>query len=466
MSHEMYDVIIVGSGPSGSVISSNLTGAGLDCLMLEAGSFFHRNNYPDDHVEATGNLFWSGGVEFNNRANIGMLRPRCVGGGSVVNQALMDRFPSSVFERWQARTGISYFTRSEMNAYYDRVEQTLQIEDVEPSSGNRNTRIFQEGCKRNGYRLLSLRRGQRDCVTKEGNDCVCCLSGCPIDSKQSMPVTFLYEALNQDLDLLPAFTVEHVKDHADSVSVVGTHASGAVRTFRARYLVMAAGAIGNTVILKNSGYGTRIPALGQRFFCHPQTMVMGRYNEPIRAYRGSFQAASSKGGKMKKEGVKLESVFATPPELAMIQEGFGKDHQQAMQQLDHLACCEVAIRDTCPGRIRVDQEGHPVVKKSLSDRDREKRQYGVKVLKRILQSTGAQEISVEHPNHSLHLMGGCPIGTDPGSSVVDERFQLHRTERVFAADSSVFPEAPGENPALTIMAFSEKASEEIMEEVK
>jgi len=50
------------------------------------------------------------------------------------------------------------------------------------------------------------------------------------------------------------------------------------------------------------------------------------------------------------------------------------------------------------------------------------------------------------------------MGTDPKNSVVNERFQLHGFANIFVADSSIFPAAPGINPALTIMALSHRAS--------
>jgi choline dehydrogenase-like flavoprotein len=56
-------------------------------------------------------------------------------------------------------------------------------------------------------------------------------------------------------------------------------------------------------------------------------------------------------------------------------------------------------------------------------------------------------------------MGGCPMGTDPARSVVDPEFRVHGMPRLLAADSSVFPSAPGINPSFTIMALSQRASE-------
>jgi choline dehydrogenase-like flavoprotein len=55
------------------------------------------------------------------------------------------------------------------------------------------------------------------------------------------------------------------------------------------------------------------------------------------------------------------------------------------------------------------------------------------------------------------------MGTDPKNSVVNERFQLYGFPNIFVADSSIFPAAPGINPALTIMALSRKASQSILQ---
>src|SRR4051794_19396812 len=94
--HE-FDALIVGGGVSGSFIAHSLTSAGLECLIVEAGSSFTRDTYPRKEIDANSRLYWSGGVELTDDAGIGLLRPKCVGGGSIVNQALVDRFDDDAF---------------------------------------------------------------------------------------------------------------------------------------------------------------------------------------------------------------------------------------------------------------------------------------------------------------------------------------------------------------------------------
>ncbi|MEZ5035878.1 MAG: GMC oxidoreductase [Chitinophagales bacterium] len=52
----------------------------------------------------------------------------------------------------------------------------------------------------------------------------------------------------------------------------------------------------------------------------------------------------------------------------------------------------------------------------------------------------------------LHLMGGCVMGVDAAKSVVDPEFRSAWRKTLYIADSSIYPNAPGINPALTIMS--------------
>src|SRR6185295_4015100 len=118
-----------------------------------------------------------------------------------------------------------------------------------------------------------------------------------------------------------------------------------------------------------SAFDRRLPALGQNFYTHPQYMLLGVYDEPVNAHRGPLQSYKSDDPGFRRHGFKLENVFAPPVGVAMLVPGFGRSHQDRMKRITHMACIEVAVRDTNPGRVRVGKAGTPIIEKNLNDED-------------------------------------------------------------------------------------------------
>lgn len=461
-----YDVIIVGAGVSGSFVAEKLAQAGMRCLMLEAGKHFDRHTYPRTEVDANSQLYWGGGIELNHDASIGLLRPKVVGGGSVVNQALLDRFDDDALDSWRDVSGVPFLGTAELAPWYDAAESALSLQTIPAKYRNRNAEIFRQGFDNNGYRWAPLRRAQANCHYEDGNDCICCLWGCRIDSKQSTPVTTLRRALEAGLELRSETEAQRVEEDADGVRVSALLRGGTCETFRGRRLVLAAGAIGNTRLLLQSGYATRLPRLGHNFYTHPQYMTLAVFEEPVHAHKGPLQSLKSADPGFRRGGFKLENVYAPPAALAMLVPGFGRRHLRRMKQASHFACIEVAVRDTHPGRIRLGRGGRLVIEKSLNAEDRARRDRGLKAIRNIFLSTGALEIIPGNIAIGLHLMGGCTIGVDPAHSVVSPEFKLHGSDKIYAADSSIFPNAPGINPSLTIMALSLKAAQQMLADAR
>jgi choline dehydrogenase-like flavoprotein len=457
----LYDALIVGAGISGSFIAQDLCRSGLRCLMIEAGRHYARRAYPDNDLDGTAQLYWSGGVELDDQARLVFLRPKVVGGGSVVNQALVDRFDSEALDSWRAVSGVDFFAPSAMAPWYAKAEAEIAIREIPAAFRNANAEIFAEGFTRLGYRLAPLRRAQDDCRFEAGNCCIQCLNGCRIGSKQSTPETVLKRALEAGLVLVPETEALQIVQRRERIEVLARDQRGGRVQYRGRCLVLAAGAVGNTRLLLRSGFGRRLPALGRHFYCHPQYMHFGVYARPIRAHLGPLQAFKSDDPEFRRQGFKLENVYAGPGAIALLVSGFGRGHQQFMERLAHLACIEVCTRDTAPGRIRLDGRGRPVIHKPRSEEDLARMRRGTAVIDAIFQATGARQIVHGTYGIGLHLMGGCRMGTDGDASVVAPDFCLHDHPRIFAADSSIFPDAPGINPSLTIMALSKMAAETI-----
>ncbi len=407
-------------------------------------------------------MYWSGGAELNNDGNLAFLRPKVVGGGSVVNQALLDRFDGEVFEDWRSKSQIDFFSPEKLSSYYEKVEGQISREEIPLSARNKNAEIFLEGMTKNGFVAKPLIRAQKGCSQHEPNDCIECLSGCRLDNKQSMAVTKLPSALKNGTELISSFEVTMIEPHSDGVRIFGVLAKKETKQFKARKIVLASGAIGNSKLLLQSGFHKFIPAIGKNFFTHPQFMSLGIYKEKIDSFKFSFQSLKSQDPQFKKWGFKLENVFAPPNGVAMLLPGFGGSHLKMMKKIPYMACIEVAVRDTNPGTIKLGKNGNLIVEKKLNDEDKKRKDKGIEIIDKIFESTGAQSIVRGKVGIGLHLMGGCGIGQDEKKSVTTPEFNLHGFKNIHLADSSIFPAAPGINPSLTIMALSMKASENIL----
>ena len=64
------------------------------------------------------------------------------------------------------------------------------------------------------------------------------------------------------------------------------------------------------------------------------------------------------------------------------------------------------------------------------------------------------------PN-TAHILGGCPMGGDETTGVVDINHQVFNYPGPYVADGSVVPANLGVNPSLTIAAMTERAMSRI-----
>ncbi|MDX1695453.1 MAG: GMC family oxidoreductase [Ketobacteraceae bacterium] len=455
-----YDFIIIGSGASGSVLAYYLSRAGARCVMLEAGQAYSAQNFPRNELYANSRLYWGGGMDSTRNANLLFLRGKVLGGGTVVNQALLDRFDDLALDDWRDRSGVAVFSESGMDHHYRAIEEQLALHTITRDEWNRNAELYVRGFENLGYDWAPLRRGQADCDVKN-NDCMACLGGCRRNSKQSMLITFNQKARDQGLEVRTGTEVSEVIHGKHQVAVKALQ-NGEPVTLYGRLCIVAAGTLGTNRILLRSGFKNRLPALGENFFSHPQWMNLALFDEPVNAHKGALQSVKSSDKRFREAGFKLENVFVGPIGVTMLMPFHGRRHQNLMEQYRYMASMEVCIRDVVPGTIRVNSKGKLDITKPIKGEDLKRGMAGVKVVRDIYESLKAREFITSNFNFSLHQMGGCAIGQTASRSVVNEDYRVHGHENLIIADGSVFPSAPGINPSLTIMANSHRASELIL----
>lgn len=456
----MHDYIVIGSGPSGGNIAYNLFKAGADVLLLEAGKLFNKKTFPRDESDVSAKLYWGGGIEFGADARMAFLRARVVGGTSIVNQCLLDRFDDIAFNDWRDESNVDWFTSEHMAQYYDKVENRLALHSFDESEMNRNAQMFTKSCENLGVKWGALRRGQSDCALGRGNDCIGCLGGCHRDSKQSSYVGYVKNGIDEGLQLQTDTEVDRIENDGDTVTIYARH-NGKEITLKTKNVVLAGGSFGTTKMLLASGFKNKLPALGKNFSSHPQFMSFGVFDDTVDAHKGAFQTVASKDPVLRKKGFKLENVFAPPISAGMLLNTTGVAHQDFMRGYTQMSCIEVAVRDENVGEIKLDGKGKLVVDKPLTDQDKRRRDEGVALINEILSNQGAKRVVASPYYIGLHLMGGCVMGTNGLKSVVDPEFRVHGYNNMFIADSSIYPNAPGINPSLTIMALAQKLSDQL-----
>src|SRR5262249_46495061 len=91
---------------------------------------------------------------------------------------------------------------------------------------------------------------------------------------------------------------------------------------------------------------------------------------------------------------------------------------------------------------------------SLCENDKANIAYATNVLREIWDGAGAQDqLKIDR---YAHLVGGCRMGFGPEDSVVDSSHRVWGVPNLFVADGSVMPTQGAANPALTIMALSDR----------
>ncbi len=78
----------------------------------------------------------------------------------------------------------------------------------------------------------------------------------------------------------------------------------------------------------------------------------------------------------------------------------------------------------------------------------------------------AKHSTMVPPGESIHELGTCRMGSDPKKSVLNQYNQAHDVKNLFVVDGSSFVSGGCQNPTLTILALSMRASEYIADHLK
>ncbi len=471
------DVAIVGTGAGGGTAAEIFANAGLSVIMIEEGPLrssrdFHmleREAYPQLYQESAGRRTKDKGIV--------ILQGRAVGGSTTVNWTSSFRTPEPTLEYWRDTYGLREYTAEKLAPFFERMEKRLSIHPWDEPP-NPNNAALARGAKKLGIDTATISRNVKGCYNLGY-----CGMGCPTNAKQSMLVTTIPSALDRGATLIVQSRAQRL--HFDGRKASMLECAPSLRVF-ARTFVVAGGAINSPALLLRSGAPDPYGTLGRRTFLHPVVISAAVMPELVAAYAGAPQSIYSDhflhtqplDGPI---GYKLEVPPVHPVLLATTTPGFGQTQAQLLADMPHLQVIIALMRDgfhpeSPGGTVGLRGDGTPLLDYPLTPYVWDGARRALKTMAQIQFAAGARTVKPVHEDAQLvtsfaeaermidalpmeilranvvsaHVMGGCGMGADPRSSVVDGMGRYHQLDNVHVFDGSAFPTSIGANPQLSV----------------
>jgi choline dehydrogenase-like flavoprotein len=480
------DVVVVGSGAGGAPVAAALSEAGLDVVLLEAGSRFSMRDFARDAGSLLPRLYRTAAADGGHAFHGGA----CVGGSTVVNDCLCWRPPSEVLSAWRQEHGLRGLDEAAFAPFVERVWNDIHAAPTTRTHLNRNAHRLEVGARRLGWSAEAMPRNVRDCANL-GH----CNFGCPTGAKQSTLLTYVPRAERSGCRVVADARVDRIDLRAGAVrGVDATRLDPSSRKPRAALRVdapivcVAAGVLETPGLLLRSGLGGRV---GFDFQVHSTVYVTARFREPVHAYYGPTMAyAVSEWSDVNGHagpGFMLENVAVQPITAASALPGFGAELEARMAALPHLARAAVLLRDRSRGRICLGRDGAAQISYDPSGEDRARLRDGMLAAARAYFAADAVEVYLpiqaapalrEESDlasfvdadltparlcnlYAVHLFGGAVMADAPDRGVCDEDGTCFGTSGLFVTDAAGLPSNTGVNPQVTIMANALRIAERV-----
>jgi choline dehydrogenase-like flavoprotein len=480
-------VVVIGSGAGGGVVASELATAGVDVTLLEKGRWidlaresplskptFELEPHPLQPTEAPyvpaepepiEEIEELRSIRRGRRVNAGGRRLPAkltlvngVGGATLRYQGVARRLP---LEGWPV---------GDLSPWYERVERTLGVNRFAPSHVARQAApaFARRGWTLESAPLALLARAQEDraaCVA-----CAGCTYGCPSGAKSSVDLAYIRPAMKTGrltvIDRAAAFRIE--KD-----GVLYHDADGREQKVTATIVVVSAGAVETARLLLLSGLSGPV---GRRLTSSLYLSLTVLVDGPMGSHRGPPMDGISLD--FEREGylvgisqsvVNLLGPMAyarrlSPPtgSLAFMKESFGN-------ALGLVASGGAVAQESNGVTLSAEKDARGVPKAAVTLRLhpddigllRRMRATLDAVASELKGATVEVFSSYDQAPGGAEVRGGCPMGRDPATSVVDPDLCAHGQRNLFVVDGSVFPDARSGNPSLTIQALAARAADHI-----
>ncbi len=390
----MKNVIVVGSGAGGGTITRELASKGINVTLIEKGPFTKIVNAYEHYDNA------DVGVE--------LLKTCCIGGTTTVTAGNAVRSCQEYFNNM----GI------DLEDDFIEIEKEMGVITLPDTHFGTGTKIIMDRAESMGFKIQKM---PKFIDPKTCKPCGNCTFGCPRDSKWTSN-EYVDEAVDHGAKVINNTEITELITVNGEIKGVKSYD----KEFLADIVVISAGGIETPRILRK----TEIDA-GNNLFVDTFVTVGGVIKDI--KFKNEVQMNAM---------IELDDLIMAPHYSGMLYSNLKK---YGVSEEDIIGIM-IKIADEGSGKVREDY-----IEKYSTAKDVGLLAKGSAVAGAILKEAGVDPNTLT----STIARGAHPGGTAAIGDVVNKNLETE-ISRLFIADASVFPKAPGAPPILTIVALARR----------
>ncbi|MCC7539372.1 MAG: GMC family oxidoreductase [Deltaproteobacteria bacterium] len=460
------DVVVIGSGAGGATAAYELSHAGLQVIVLEAGPHVRSQDFTQRELDTVRRVYVDRGAQGPADGSLAILQGSCIGGSTIVNGEVCFRTPEPVLNEWARSHGVRGLGADELKPAFEDVERMIHV-TVNDGRYLDSGLLASRGMKKLGIEPKPIARNVKDC-----RGCNYCFFGCAYGCKQSTDQSYVPAAMADGAKVICDARVERIElDRGRATGVTARTRHGTLEV-RARAVVVSCGAIQTPLLLLDCGIGGS--EVGKNLSVHPVVGPSGWFDpgeqpDDVSSLIGTYTDV------FVGEGYLLEAYSGTPTFVAPFVPGFGREHKELVRDLRQSAGVAAVVRDTGGfGRVRRGRRGEKVIEYAIDAETRDKVRKSLRRVAEILFAAGARKVSMpftvplvlSSPDDlakidrqgygpaDIGFVSYHPQGTARLGAVTDSDGRVRDTRNVYVMDASLFPTPVGVNPQVSIMGVT------------
>src|SRR2546425_158343 len=407
---ENVDVCIIGSGAAGAVLAKEFVEKGKTVALLEKGGYYEEKDMNQRDLDMMPLLWKNAGFNFDDTMRIAIAQGSCLGGSTIINDAVCFDTPTKVRDEWK-KLGVN-FSNQEWSDNFQRVNSFLHVTPVSDPELNRNNQMLMRGAQLLG--LTEGKKNHRNCV--DCMQCGFCHLGCHYGTKQNVLVTYIHEAMKQPDSSIRIYcncnVTRIIHNQSIAVGVEGTfYNSAGENTFRIRVnskiVIISAGTIASSKLLLKNGMAQK--TAGRGICLHPAPFVLGDYDYEIKGNQGIPMAFTVHDFGVTRTSDKvriannfdegeflIESIFLPLLQFSMALPTNLIQHEELLHRFNNYSMAGILVRDGNNGRFALTPTGGDSLTYSLGQKELKIIAKGVEILAKMWFKLGAKRVVNSH----------------------------------------------------------------------